>query len=302
MPRRAPHDARPRSPPLCSPPAWSRGSAGSRVTSSAQAAADETPGYSLHHITVNTKVGPNSDKACAVDADLYIPDGASRTQPQALDPHHQRLRRPQGRRQRGGGGPRVREAGLRRARLHRAGLRQLQLQDHPRRPGVRRQGRPPDGGRAGGDAHLRRGRHLQDAAAGVAGAARRPARRHDRRLLRRPDPVRRRHAGQARRRDRPDHHLERPVLLARPEQHELRAWRDLPRPVASRRRSGSTCSSAPASPTACRAGTSTQRTSCPPCPDFTDQACVGAVELELAGLPERRHARSSRGMRPSRRT
>ena len=47
------------------------------LSPSAQAVADATPGYSLHHITVDTKVGPNGDQACTVDADLYVPDGAS---------------------------------------------------------------------------------------------------------------------------------------------------------------------------------------------------------------------------------
>jgi ABC-2 type transport system ATP-binding protein len=45
----------------------------------AQAATDTTPGYSLHHMTVNVKVGPAGDQSCVVDADLYQPDGASRT-------------------------------------------------------------------------------------------------------------------------------------------------------------------------------------------------------------------------------
>ena len=52
---------------------------GLTLSSSAQAAADATPGYSLHHITVATKVGPNGGTACTVDADLYIPDGSSST-------------------------------------------------------------------------------------------------------------------------------------------------------------------------------------------------------------------------------
>ena len=47
----------------------------------------------------------------------------------------------------------------------------------------------------------------------------RPARRHDRRLVRRRQPVRHRLGRPAGRHDRPDHHLERPDLLARPEQH-----------------------------------------------------------------------------------
>jgi predicted acyl esterase len=44
---------------------------------SAQAAVDATPGYSLRHITVDTKVGPANDVPCLVDADLYVPDGAT---------------------------------------------------------------------------------------------------------------------------------------------------------------------------------------------------------------------------------
>ena len=46
---------------------------------SASAAADATPGYSLRHITVNVTVGPDDDQGCVVDADLYKPDHASRT-------------------------------------------------------------------------------------------------------------------------------------------------------------------------------------------------------------------------------
>ena len=45
---------------------------------SAPAAADDTPGYSVRHITVDTRVGPNGDQPCTVTADLYTPDGASR--------------------------------------------------------------------------------------------------------------------------------------------------------------------------------------------------------------------------------
>jgi ABC-2 type transport system ATP-binding protein len=41
------------------------------------ATADDTPGYSVRHITVDTLVGPNGDQPCAVTADLYTPDGAS---------------------------------------------------------------------------------------------------------------------------------------------------------------------------------------------------------------------------------
>ncbi len=59
--------------------ALAAGISGLTLTSSAQAAADATPGYSLHHITVNTKVGPDNKTPCTIDADLYVPDGASRS-------------------------------------------------------------------------------------------------------------------------------------------------------------------------------------------------------------------------------
>jgi ABC-2 type transport system ATP-binding protein len=42
------------------------------------AVADDTPGYSLRHFTVEVKVGPAGDQTCTVDADLYRPDGATR--------------------------------------------------------------------------------------------------------------------------------------------------------------------------------------------------------------------------------
>ena len=44
---------------------------------STAATADTTPGYSVTALTVPVKVGPNNDQACTVDADLYLPDGAS---------------------------------------------------------------------------------------------------------------------------------------------------------------------------------------------------------------------------------
>ncbi|MGZ4458806.1 MAG: CocE/NonD family hydrolase [Nocardioidaceae bacterium] len=43
--------------------------------------ADSTPGYALRHLTVQVKVGPAGDQTCAVSADLYKPDGASRRHP-----------------------------------------------------------------------------------------------------------------------------------------------------------------------------------------------------------------------------
>lgn len=42
------------------------------------ATADDTPGYSVRHISVDTLVGPDGDQPCTVTADVYTPDGASR--------------------------------------------------------------------------------------------------------------------------------------------------------------------------------------------------------------------------------
>ena len=45
--------------------------------SPAAAATDTTPGYSVQSLTVPVKVGPNNEQSCTIDADLYLPDGAS---------------------------------------------------------------------------------------------------------------------------------------------------------------------------------------------------------------------------------
>ncbi len=42
------------------------------------AATDTTPGYSLKAISVDVLVGPKGDTPCRMDADLYVPDGTSR--------------------------------------------------------------------------------------------------------------------------------------------------------------------------------------------------------------------------------
>ena len=47
--------------------------------SGASAATDDTPGYSLQAISVDVKVGPSDEQDCRIDADLYLPDGASAT-------------------------------------------------------------------------------------------------------------------------------------------------------------------------------------------------------------------------------
>lgn len=38
---------------------------------------DPTPGYTLRHLHVTTHVGPNNDTTCVVNADIYKPDGTS---------------------------------------------------------------------------------------------------------------------------------------------------------------------------------------------------------------------------------
>jgi ABC-2 type transport system ATP-binding protein len=48
----------------------------SPVAGVATAATDTTPGYSVQSLTVDVKVGPGNEQDCRVDADLYLPDGA----------------------------------------------------------------------------------------------------------------------------------------------------------------------------------------------------------------------------------
>ena len=51
---------------------------GGLSSTTATAAADPTPGYSLRHITVDVLVGPDNDAPCTISADVYKPDSASR--------------------------------------------------------------------------------------------------------------------------------------------------------------------------------------------------------------------------------
>ncbi len=51
------------------------------LSATAGAASDDTPGYSLQHINVSVRVGPDAGKRCAVSADIYKPDGASAANP-----------------------------------------------------------------------------------------------------------------------------------------------------------------------------------------------------------------------------
>src|SRR5690348_13040188 len=55
------------------------GATGLALTSGpgAYAATDDTPGYSVQALTVDVKVGPADEQDCRIDADLYLPDGAS---------------------------------------------------------------------------------------------------------------------------------------------------------------------------------------------------------------------------------
>jgi putative CocE/NonD family hydrolase len=53
----------------------------SATAATSAATTDATPGYSLTAITVHVNVGPKGDVPCAVDADLYLPDGASAAHP-----------------------------------------------------------------------------------------------------------------------------------------------------------------------------------------------------------------------------
>jgi ABC-2 type transport system ATP-binding protein len=47
------------------------------ASGAASAVADDTPGYSVQALSVDVKVGPANEQTCRVDADLYLPDGAS---------------------------------------------------------------------------------------------------------------------------------------------------------------------------------------------------------------------------------
>jgi ABC-2 type transport system ATP-binding protein len=46
-------------------------------TAASAATVDDTPGYSVRAISVDVRVGPANEQRCRVDADLYLPDGAS---------------------------------------------------------------------------------------------------------------------------------------------------------------------------------------------------------------------------------
>ncbi len=46
-------------------------------TPAALASVDTTPGYQLHHILVDVKVGPQGDQPCRISADIYRPDGVT---------------------------------------------------------------------------------------------------------------------------------------------------------------------------------------------------------------------------------
>ncbi len=194
---------------------------------SAQAAADSTPGYSLRHVTVTVKVGPDNHP-CVVDADIYKPDKASRTN-----------RKPAILTTNGFGGSKDdgNESAIGRGFVKQGyvvlaytGLGfpnsgcKITLDD-PAYDG--KAGKQMVSVLAGTKAYLDSNKQPQRIRYVAQESTGRPAGRHDRRLLRRPGPVRRGDAGQAGRRADPDHHLERPVLLARAQQHEPHPRRHL---------------------------------------------------------------------------
>ena len=112
--------------------------------------------------------------------------------------------------------------------------------------------------------HAGHGRHL------------RPARRHDRRLVRRRQPVRDRLGRPAHRHDRPADHLERPDLLPRPEQHRPDARRHAPPTRAPSSSPGACCSPPTASSTASQGGQQdpSRLVGCPNFPTFVCPALV----------------------------
>jgi len=57
------------------------GLGGLSAATTASGATDDTPGYSLQHVTVSVKVGPDDATTCLVDADLYKPDTATTSTP-----------------------------------------------------------------------------------------------------------------------------------------------------------------------------------------------------------------------------
>ena len=172
---------------------------------------------------------------------------------------------------------------------------------------VRRRGREP-----AGDASSAAPRGIprrRSAGTGRAGARRpvdsarrrprttlRPARRHDRRLLRRPDPVRRR--GRARaapgRHDRPADHLERPAYSLAPNNTSFTGARrtavssDTRAPIRS---AGRAVLPASASPTGSRRA-HRPHPQLGGCPNFAPRGVQGQGAPVDARLPDRRHDRA----------
>ena len=168
-------------------------------------------------------VGPNRDQPCTVDADLYTPEGASKAKPVPAIMGTN-----------GFGGSKddfdnarhgLRQARLRLPRLLRPGLRQVSgckitLDDREHDGNAGSQLVSFLGGSKAADDGTKIDYIVKDA--GPRGAPhRRPPRRHDRRLLRRADPVRDRGRRPAAGHDHPADHVERPVVLAGAQQHRL---------------------------------------------------------------------------------
>ena len=164
------------------------------------ATTDTTPGYSVTAISVPVTVGPHNDQHCTVDADLYLPDGASASHPVPAILTTNGF---------GGSKDDANQTAIGKgfvgqgyAVLSYSGLGfggQAARSSSTTPTGTARRRKPAgrrclgggtgiaytDGGTPAPRTYLARDRH--DTKPGDL----RPARRHDRRLLRRPDPVRR---------------------------------------------------------------------------------------------------------------
>ena len=126
------------------------GAAGLALTSGtgASAATDDTPGYSVQAITVDVKVGPANEQNCRVDADLYLPDGASATHkvPAILTTNGFGGNKADGNQSAIGKG--FVQQGYAVISYSGLGFGNTELQDHDGRPRLGREGRQGDGRRA----------------------------------------------------------------------------------------------------------------------------------------------------------
>ena len=189
--------------------------------SPAAAAPDATPGYSVRALTVDVLVGPDRDQPCTVAADLYTPDGVSRHHraPAILTTHgFGGAKDDENQTATGSGFAREGYVVLSYSGLGFGGSGCRIHLDDPDWDGVagKQLVSVLAGEKAATDEVTGAPVHVRTVAREAPGD---PRVGHDRRLVRRPDPVRGGDAGPARRRADPVDHLERPVVLTRPEQH-----------------------------------------------------------------------------------